>query len=372
MNVPLLDLKLQFTNIRAEIMAALEAVCEQQQFVLGPTVEHFEQQLADYVGTRYAIGVASGSDALLLSLMALNIQAADEVITVPFTFFSTASAIVRMQARPVFIDIRADTLTMDPTQLERAITPRTKAIIPVHLFGQCADMTPILDIAHRHNIPVIEDACQAIGAEQQGKRAGAFGLMGCFSFFPSKNLGGFGDGGLITTNDPTIHDLLQSLRIHGGLSAYHHTHIGINSRLDAIQAAVLTVKLQYLDAWNAQRRANADLYGRYFSEAKLLEQISLPVVGSHNIPTFHQFTIRAKHRDALAVHLRNRNIGHAIYYPLPLHQQECFHTLGYCPGDLPVSEEAAGDVLSLPIYPELTSGQLASIVEAIAEFYQGR
>ena len=273
MNVPFLDLQMQFAKIRSEVMTVIEKVCEEQHFILGSWVCELEQMLASYIGCRHAIGVASGSDALLLALMAVDVQPGDEVVTVPFTFFSTASVISRLHATPVFVDIRPDTLMMDPVQLEKQLTPRTKAIIPVHLFGQCADMEMILDVANGKGIPVIEDACQAIGAMRNGVRAGAWGSAGCFSFFPSKNLGGFGDGGLVTTNDPDLRDTISSLRGHGTKSDYEHVIIGMNSRLDALQAAVLTVKYRYLDEWNKKRCEHAAFYSQLLTEANLLDDV---------------------------------------------------------------------------------------------------
>ena len=268
MNVPLLDLKAQYRVIKAEVLSAMEAVCDEQGFVLGPRVSAFEEATAEYIGSRYAIGCASGSDALLLSLMAMGVKAGDEVITIPFTFFATAGAISRLGAKPVFVDIQPDTFNIDPAHIEQAITPRTKAIIPVHLFGQCADMAAINEIAKRKKIYVIEDACQAIGAAQQGKRAGVLGDTGCFSFFPSKNLGGFGDGGLITTNDKALADSMAMLRVHGSQVRYLHEVVGINSRLDALQAAVLQIKLKYLDQWTEGRRRNAERYRQLFAHIK--------------------------------------------------------------------------------------------------------
>ena len=370
MNIPLLDLKTQFQPLRQEILAAIETVCDEQGFVLGSRLVAFEQAMADYIGVRYAIGCASGSDALLLSLMALGVKSGDEVITVPFTFFATAGAIARLGARPVFVDIQADTLNLDPTQLERAITPRTKAIIPVHLFGQCADMKAINEIAQAKRIPVIEDACQAVGARQAGKRAGVLGDTGCFSFFPSKNLGGFGDGGLITTNDPSLADALSMLRVHGSRVRYLHEVIGINSRLDALQAVILHIKLKYLDQWAEGRRRNAAIYDRLFTAARIADRVTVPVTQAGNFHVYNQYTIRAARRDDLRSHLKEAGIGTEIYYPLPMHLQNCFKDLGYQKGSFPVSERAAEEVLSLPIYAELSQEQLAYVVETITDFYR--
>lgn len=367
--VPLLDLKAQFQQIRSEVLSAIEGVCEDQRFILGQRVEAFEAAIADYLGCRYAVGVASGSDALLLSLMTAGVEPGDEVITVPFTFFSTAGVVSRLSGVPVFVDIQADTFTMDPDQLEKAITPRTKAIIPVHLFGQCAGMEAIIEVADRHGVKVIEDACQSIGASRHGRQAGTMGYTGCFSFFPSKNLGGVGDGGLITTNDRELRDLLLALRVHGSRSDYHHDHIGLNSRLDALEAAVLRVKLPYLEGWNAKRARNAATYERLFAEAGLLERVTLPTTEAGNVHVFNQYTIRAQRRDELMAHLKDREIGHRVYYPVPLHLQECYQPLGYQKGDLPVSERMAREVLSLPIYPELTDAQMELVVQSIGDFH---
>ncbi|GJL66099.1 MAG: glutamine--scyllo-inositol aminotransferase [Nitrospirales bacterium] len=369
MNVPLLDLKAQFQSIRHEVLASIENVCDEQGFVLGPRVERLEQDLGKYVGTGHAVGVASGSDALLLSLMALGVKPGDEIITVPFTFFSTAGVISRLQAVPVFVDIQAGSLNMDPEQLVDRLTERTKAILPVHLFGQCAEMEKISYLAAEHGVPVIEDACQAIGAARNGVRAGGLGTTGCFSFFPSKNLGGFGDGGLVTTHDAKIADRLRTLRVHGSRSDYHHHAIGMNSRLDALQAAVLNVKLAYLDQWTEKRRANAQTYERLFGEAGLLDVITLPVTDSANYHVYNQYTIRTPKRDQLSAHLTEQGIGNKIYYPVPLHLQECYQPLGYEKGQLPVSEQAAQEVLSLPIYSELTTQQIEYVVQTIKQFF---
>ncbi|MBM4124762.1 MAG: DegT/DnrJ/EryC1/StrS family aminotransferase [Nitrospira sp.] len=369
MQVPLLDLKAQFRDIRREVMAAIEAVCDEQGFVLGPRVVELEKALAAYVGAKHAVGCASGSDALLLSLMALGVGPGDEVITVPFTFFATVSPITRLGAKPVFVDIRPDTFNLDPAQLDQAITPRTKAIIPVHLFGQCAEMETINQAAKRKGIMVIEDACQAIGAARNGARAGVLGDSGCFSFFPSKNLGGFGDGGLITTNDATLREALAMLRVHGSKVRYIHDEVGINSRLDALQAAILLVKLKHLDRWTEGRRRNATRYERLFAEAKLLERATLPQTEPGNYHVFNQYTIYAQKRDELKAYLKDKNVGTEIYYPVPMHLQTCFKDLGYRKGAFPVSERASETVLSLPIYAELADEQLAYVVDCIKEFY---
>ena len=370
--VPLLDLQAQFQQIRSDVLSAIEEVCHEQSFVLGRRVEAFETAIAEYLECRYAIGVASGSDALLLSLMAAGVNPGDEVITAPFTFFSTAGGISRLYAVPVFVDVRADTFTIDPEQIEQKITPRTKAIIPVHLFGQCADMERIMEVADRRGIKVIEDACQSIGASRRDRKAGTFGYSGCFSFFPSKNLGGVGDGGLIVTDDGDLRELLLALRVHGSRSDYHHDHIGLNSRLDALEAAVLRVKLQHLDGWNAKRARNAANYQRLFTEAGLLEHVTLPATDPRNVHVFNQYTLRAQKRDELMAYLKEHDIGHKVYYPVPLHLQECYQPLGYAKGDFPVSEQLAQEVLSLPVYPELTAAQMESVAQRVSEFYNGR
>lgn len=369
MNVPLLDLKTQYARIQPEIMKAIEEVCAHQSFILGAPVEQLEQTLATFIGTKHAIGVASGSDALLLSLMELGIQPGDEVITAPFTFFATTGVISRLQARPVFVDVCADTFNLDPEQLAEKITPRTKAILPVHLFGQCADMEAINAVADPQGIPVIEDACQAIGAVRNGIQAGAFGRTGCFSFFPSKNLGAFGDGGLISTNDTKVAERLKLLRVHGSRSEYHHHLIGMNSRLDALQAAILHVKFQHLADWTSTRQKNADSYRHLFHEQGLDQHVTLPVVEPGNIHVYNQFTIKTPNRDALSAYLTEKGIGNRIYYPVPLHLQECYETLGYHKGDFPVAEHAAQEVLSLPIYPELTTDQITYVAKTIKQFF---
>lgn len=370
MNVPLLDLKAQFQPLRAEIMAEVHTVCDEQGFILGPRVTAFEESIARYIGSRYAIGCASGSDALLLSLMAMGVKAGDEVITIPFTFFSTAGMISRLGAKPVFVDIQPDTFNIDPALVEKAITLRTKAIIPVHLFGQCADMPAINEIAKRNNIFVIEDACQAIGADQGNKRAGILGDTGCFSFFPSKNLGGFGDGGLITTNDKTLADSMAMLRVHGSQVRYLHEAVGINSRLDALQAAVLQIKLKYLDQWTEGRRRNAERYRQLFSQTKHVDCVVLPPTAPGNFHVYNQFTVRAPRRDELRAFLKEKGVGTEVYYPLPMHLQNCYRELGHQKGAFPVSEQAAEEVMSLPIYAELTEPQQSYVVEMISEFYR--
>lgn len=369
MNVPLLDLEAQYHTIRAEVLEAIATVCDEQGFVLGPRVSAFEEAIAQYIGSTHAIGCASGSDALLLALMAIGVKAGDEVITVPFTFFATAGAISRLGAKPVFVDIQPDTFNIDPQQIERALTPRTKAIIPVHLFGQCADMTLINEIARRKKVKVIEDACQAIGAAQHGKRAGILGDSSCFSFFPTKNLGGFGDGGIITTNDRGLAEPMAMLRVHGSRIRYLHEAVGINSRLDALQAAVLHIKLKYLDQWTEGRRRNAARYQQLFTGAKLQDRVALPPTAPGNFHVYNQYTIRVQERDELRTFLKDKGVGTEVYYPLPMHLQNCYRDLGHQKGAFPASERAAEEVLSLPIYAEVTEAQQAYVVGMIAEFF---
>jgi dTDP-4-amino-4,6-dideoxygalactose transaminase len=367
---PFLDLKAQFSPIREEIMAAVTRVLESQHFILGPEVSAFEQEAASYLGCKYAVGCASGSDALMLALMALGIGQGDEVITVPFTFVATAGSIARLGATPVFVDIDGDTYNIDPAALEAAITLRTKAIMPVHLFGLAAEMDRILEVARRHGLPVIEDAAQAIGAEYKGKKVGNFGVMSCFSFFPSKNLGGAGDGGLITTDDAQLAQRLKLLRTHGSRSKYEYEILGVNSRLDAIQAAILRIKLTYLDDWTEGRRRNAVRYRELASQFGLDARIGLPaeLVGYKHV--YNQFTIRAKQRDDLREFLSSNGIPTEIYYPFPLHLQPAFAGLDYKPRSMPTSETASVEVLSLPIFPELSGEQQESIMSSISEFFE--
>ncbi|MEK6618939.1 MAG: DegT/DnrJ/EryC1/StrS family aminotransferase, partial [Nitrospirota bacterium] len=343
--------------------------CEEQAFILGARVADLEKEMQQYLGAAHAVGVASGTDAILLALMACNVGPGDEVVTVPYTFFSTAGSISRLGAKPVFVDIKPDSFNMDPAYLERAITPRTKAIMPVHLFGQCADMEPILQIAARRNLPVIEDAAQAIGSGWRGRKAGTIGRLGCFSFFPSKNLGGFGDGGMVTTNDPALADRVRMLRVHGSREKYFHEMVGFNSRLDALQAAVLRVKLKYLAQWTEGRRRNVTRYERLFEDAKLQDRVTLPRTDAGNYHVFNQFTIRSQKRDGLRAYLKDKGVGTEVYYPVPLHLQSCYRELGYHQGSFPVSERAAEEVLSLPIYAELSNDQLTYVVDTVAAFY---
>ncbi len=368
MPVPLLDLKAQYATMRDEIREAIDRVVESQYFILGPEVKALEEEIAAYSQCEYGIGVSSGTDAILVCLMALNLKPGDEVITTPYTFFATAGCVTRLGAKPVFVDIDPDTYNIDPSQIEAAITDRTRAIMPVHLYGQTADMEPIMNIAQRHDLVVIEDAAQAIGSEYNERRAGSIGHFGCFSFFPSKNLGGFGDGGMVVTNDPELYEKVNILRKHGSKPKYYHHVVGGNFRLDAIQAAVLRVKLKDLDSWSDARQRNADIYRRLFSQASI-PNLVMPIEQSGYRHIYNQFIIRCPHRDELMAHLKEHKIGCAIYYPVPMHLQKCFADLGYQEGDFPISEQAAKETLAIPIYPELTEEMQARVVEVIAEFY---
>ncbi len=369
MNVPLLDLRAQYESLRDPLLSAVIRVMDSQRFILSKEVEALEQEIAQYSNTKLAIGCASGSDALLLALMALNVKAGDEVITTPFTFFATAGAIARIGARPVFVDIDPLAYNIDGALVEAAITPRTRAIMPVHLYGQCADMTPLLELGERHNIPIIEDAAQAIGAEDAGRRAGSMGRVGCFSFYPTKNLGGAGDGGMLTTNDDELARRLKLLRVHGGETEYRHSEVGINSRLDELQAAVLRVKLAWLDDWSDRRRENAERYEKIFLESALDFEVVRPFVRKNVRHIFHQYIVRVPtHRDQLIEHLAKHGIGTGIYYPVPLHLQRCFDYLGYKEGDFPVAERAARETIALPIYPELSEAQQRHVVETFANW----
>ena len=365
-----LDLKAQFSGIRDEIVSAVTEVLESQHFILGPEVEAFEREISAHTGARFAIGCASGSDALLLALLALEVRPGDEIITTPFTFVATAGAIARIGAKPVFVDIDPATFNIDPAQIENAITPRTRAILPVHLFGMAADMDAILEVAARREVPVIEDAAQSIGARYRGKAAGNLGAMGCFSFFPSKNLGGAGDGGMITTNDQKLGERLKLLRVHGSRKKYEYEIVGINSRLDALQAAILRVKLRHLAAWTEGRRRNADQYRALFAEFALTKYVTLPQVPAGRTHVYNQFVIRVTERDALRAFLKERGIPTEVYYPSPLHLERAFQYLGHRAGAFPAAEAASKQVIALPIYPELREEQQRSIVSAIAEFYE--
>jgi len=377
MTVPLLDLKAQYAQIKTDIVPVVQEVMDSQLFILGPKVEELERSIAEYSRADYAVGVSSGTDALLVSLMALDIQPGDEVITTPFTFFATAGTISRLKAKPVFADIDPATFNIDPAKVEEAMTSRTRCILPVHLFGQCADMDPILAAAHPRGIPVLEDAAQSIGACYKGRPCGAIGMLGIFSFFPSKNLGGFGDAGMVVTDDKDLAAKIKTLRMHGEHARYYHRTVGGNFRIDALQAAILNVKLRCLDGWSARRRENAAFYDRSFRESGLVDKgfVRTPAAvyresGDLNHHIYNQYTLRVKDRDQLMVRLKERGVGAAIYYPLPLHLQACFADLGCKPGDFPESERAAAEVLSIPIYPELTAAQKDYVVGTIADFYK--
>jgi dTDP-4-amino-4,6-dideoxygalactose transaminase len=367
--VPLLDLKAQYATIREEIRAAIDRVCESQHFILGPEVKGLEEVVSAFCGARYAIGMSSGTDALLASLMAIGLQPGDEVITTPYTFFATVGVVLRVGGRPVFADIDPETFNINSVEVASKITPRTRAIVPVHLFGRCAEMEPILNAAGQNNIYVIEDAAQAIGAQDEKERqAGTIGDIGCFSFFPSKNLGAFGDGGMVITNNDKLAGMLSVLRVHGAEPKYYHKIVGGNFRLDALQAAILRVKLKYLRQWTDERRQAAAGYRRLFEEMNLLDQVSLLKDSPGHI--YHQFVARFSDRDRLQAFLRDKGIETAVYYPVPLHLQACLGKLGYREGDFPHAETVARDSLALPIYPEISEAQQRYVVSQIREFYQ--
>lgn len=371
MNVPLLDLKAQYQTIKQELDEAVAEVIESQYFILGPKTEACEKAIAGYSNCAHAVGVSSGTDALLIALMAEDIGPGDEVITTAYSFFATAGTIARLGAIPVFVDIDPTSYNINPALIAGKISERTKAIMPVHLYGQMADMGPIMELAEAHNLPVIEDAAQAIGSEHRGLRAGSIGHYGCFSFFPSKNLGGFGDGGMVVTNDPARAETLSVLRVHGGKPKYHHKVIGGNFRLDALQAAVVHAKLPHLDGWTAARQSNAARYGRLFSAAGLAGagRVGTPqTVTDRHI--FNQYIIRVPRRDDLKAFLADRGVSTEVYYPIALHLQECFAYLGNTQGDFPESERAASETLALPIYPELTDEQAQKVIDEIAAFFR--
>ncbi|HIE65776.1 MAG: DegT/DnrJ/EryC1/StrS family aminotransferase [Nitrospira sp.] len=378
MKVSLLDLKAHHEPIRKELLAAIDAVFQSQAFILGPAVKRLEEQIATYCQTGHAVGVASGTDALLISLMAAGVGPGDEVITTPYSFIATAGAIVRLGALPVFVDIDPVTYNINPEKIEPVVTSKTKAIIPVHLYGQVADMTPILKIAEAHHLMVIEDAAQAIGAEyHDGRRAGSLGDFGCFSFFPSKNLGALGDAGMVVMRDPELAEKVRILRVHGGKPKYVHNIIGGNFRIDSIQAAVINVKLNYLDRWTAQRQENALRYATLFDKSRLIEEkgLSLPETvyeakGVMHYHIYNQFVIRVPQRDRLREYLREKEITTEVYYPIPFHLQGCFQFLGYKEGDFPEAERAANETLALPIYPELTPKMQEAVVEEIQAFFR--
>ena len=386
--VPLLDLKPQYQAIKQDVDAAIARVCASQMFILGPEVQALESAIAQYSGAKFGIGMSSGTDALLIALMAFDIGHGDEVITSSFSFFATGGTVARTGARPVYVDIDPRTYNIAPSAVEKFIAAEcesragklinkktggiVRAIVPVHLYGQMADMDPLVQIARKHGLRVIEDAAQAIGSEYpHNRRAGSFGDIGCFSFFPTKNLGGFGDGGLCTANDPEIAEKLRILRVHGGKPKYYHAVIGGNFRLDELQAAVRNGKLKHLDAWTAGRQRNAAYYDRAFAAAKLGERVKTPVALPGYRHIYNQYCIRVPERDRMRAHLTECGIGTEIYYPVPLHLQKCFEYLGYRLGDLPESEKAANETLALPIFPELTSEQLQYVVDSVARFVHG-
>ena len=371
--VPLLDLNAQHRSIREEVLAEVTRVIDSQKFILGDDVKRLEQAIAPYCGAKFAVGCASGSEALFLALLALDLHPGDEVVTTPYTFFATVGAICRAGAAPVFVDVEPATFNMDMRQLAAVLDahPKVRAIIPIHLFGGCADMDPLCELAGARGIAVIEDAAQSIGSEYKGRRAGSIGDMGCFSFFPSKNLGGYGDGGMLTANDPALAERLAALRVHGTKRKYYHDYIGINSRLDALRAAVLRVKFKYLDSWTGQRQRNAAIY------REMLAGMDVPVVAPAAMPyqtrhIYNQFAIRCEERDGLQAYLKEHGVGSEVYYPLPLHLQICFAHLGYKAGDFPVSEQLARESLALPIYAELQTSDLEYVGSLIASFYGDR
>jgi dTDP-4-amino-4,6-dideoxygalactose transaminase len=368
--IPFLDLKANFESIRTEVVDAVLAVLDSQQFILGPPVRTFEAAICKHIGCNAAIGCASGSDALLLSLLALDVRPGDEVITTPFTFFATAGAIVRAGATPVFVDIDPETFNIDTQLIEEQIRPKTRAIIAVHLFGRMANCDELIQITRKHGLALIEDAAQAIGATYKGVSAGCVGHTGCFSFFPSKNLGGAGDGGMVVTNDAALADRIRMLRAHGSRKKYHHELAGINSRLDTLQAAILQVKLKYLDDWAARRRDKAAFYGGLLTSHNIAPlHVTLPAEDENDRHVFNQYVVRCDRRDALRQYLSSNGLPTEVYYPLPLHLQPAFADLGYQKGAFPESEAASESVLALPIYPELEEQQQLAMVRAMAEFY---
>lgn len=367
MQVPMLDLKAQYATIKDEILQQVNDVLDTQRCIGGPKIEQIEQAIAKASDCKYALGVSSGTDAILNCLMSLGIGIGDEVITTPFTFFATVGCIARVGGTPVFVDIDEKTYNIDPAKIEDAITDKTKAIIPVHLFGQICDMDPIMEIANKHGLHVIEDACQSITSTYKNRKAGSFGTAGCFSFFPSKNLGGIGDGGMIVTNDDKFYEMIFSMRNHGGGTQYYHDYVGGNFRLDPIQAGALLVKLPHLDDWSAARRENAQYYNSKFADSDIVT----PYIREDCVSIYNQYVLRVPKRDQVMQHLKDNNIGCAIYYPVPLHLQACFKYLGYKPGDMPVSEQAAKDVLALPVYPELTDQMQDYVAEKVLEIVNG-
>lgn len=371
MSVPLLDLVAQYRTIKDEVLPALQAVIESQQFVMGPPVPQLETAVAQLAHAKHGIACASGTDALLLPLKALGLNPGDEVITTPFTFFATAGAIHNAGGTPVFVDIDPGTFNIDPAAVEAAVTPRTRAILPVHLYGQMAALERLLPIARAHGLKIVEDAAQAIGARRkidgQWRMAGELGWAAGYSFFPSKNLGAWGDGGMMATSDDALAERLRRLRLHGGAKQYHHDEVGTNSRLDSVQAAVLLAKLPHLASWSSKRREHAASYTKALAD---VSQIGTPVVDDGNEPIFHQYTLRVERRDELQASLKGKGVGNAVYYPVPLHLQNCFSHLGYKRGRLPEAERASREVISLPIYPELTRDQIEFVVDTIRGFYR--
>ncbi|MCG0274839.1 MAG: DegT/DnrJ/EryC1/StrS family aminotransferase [Thermosediminibacteraceae bacterium] len=366
MKLQFLDLKAQYETIKEEIKKAIIDAVESGQYIMGPNVKAFEEEIAAYLGVKHAIAVANGTDALVLTLDALGIGPGDEVITSPYTFFASAECISRVGAKPVFADIDPNTFNICPEEIEKKISEKTKAIIPVHIFGQAADMDKITALAEKHGLYVIEDACQAIGAEINGRKVGTIGKAGCFSFFPTKNLGAYGDGGLVVTNDDELAEKIRLLRVHGSRKKYFHEAVGYNSRLDEIQAAILRVKLKYIDSWNEARRQKAKLYNELLKNTP----VKTPDIKDEKSHVFHLYTILAPNRDELKKHLEQKGIPTGIYYPLPLHLQEAYKDLGYEKGDMPIAEKTCESNLSLPIYPELTDEQIKFIVDAVIEFYE--
>lgn len=365
--IPMLDLTRYDEELKREIAGRVEEVFATGRFILGPANEAFEKAFAEEIGVAHAIGVSSGTDALLVSLMALAIRPGDEVVTSPFTFFASAGVVARLNARTVLVDIEPETFHLDPSKLEEAMTPRTRAIQPVHLYGQCADMKPILEIARRRGVPVVEDACQAVGATDRGLQAGSMGLAGAFSFYPTKNLGAAGDAGAVTTNDDRIASVIRSLRVHGSSTTYHHDRVGGNFRLDSVQAAVLHAKLSRLAGWNERRRAIATRYQELLGDAARAGRLRLPVEAPGRRHVFHQYVVRVPDRDHVRMRLAQREISTAVYYPVPLHLQPCFADLGYREGSFPEAEKAAKQVLALPIFPELTAAELERVAEELLE-----
>ncbi len=367
MKIPLLDLKAQYDTIRQEVEPAVKKVIENQDFILGDEVRGLEKEIAQYCGVKYGVGVASGTDALILALRAIDIGPGDEVIVPPFTFFATAEAVSIVGAKPVFVDIEPDTYNIDPKLIEKSITKKTKAIIPVHLYGQCADMDPIMATAKKYGLKIIEDNAQAIGATYKGRKSGSMSDIAALSFFPSKNLGGFGDAGMVVTDDEKLTERVKSLRVHGGAVQYVHSEIGLNSRLDNLQAAVLRIKLKYLDKWLEARRANAAFYNEKLKGLP----VACPFVPDYNVHTYHQYTLRVKvGQEKIMKHLSDAGIGTRIYYPIPLHMQDCYKSLRYKKGSMKVSETAAQEVFSIPVYPEMTQEQKEYICGKIISFFK--